>query len=782
LFLLSDFAAALKRYEQSAQLAEKNRDRLAQGRALSQMGRVTCYLGSKDRARKYLDQALALLRVDRDTTAISRSAYGEALTNLAEVIHARGNLIKALDQVTEATSFFDGDRKGQARAARLTGFTTGTLGNIPKAKPAILRALDLARAIDDKVEEGLALTLLGTLYAFTGEPVQGLECHESARQILRSIGDRHSEAIAVNGFGQVHQVQHDLPSAIMKYEEALSLFESTGALDSVAVQTFKLASLYVTENKERALEYFERSVTLGRTVGNLRNEANALSEIAMVYASQDRPDLAAKQHRRVLGFFKAVGDYRGQATALNNYGDFLFNKLGEKQQALDAYLEALPLSEKVRDQWLLSTTLYNVARAQQSLGKYEVALSYVDRSINMIEALRTNVGGPDLRALYFSGVRQHYDLSRDILMQMDRVRPGEGFDARALLISEKSRARSLIELASASQAGLREGASAELLSYERQVGTSIASLAQHEWDLSVDEKADSAELAEVRRRLSELRAEYQQIQAKLWEQNPRQSLLLDFEFKDVQQMQQVFRGTDAMLLEYGLGEDRSYLWAVTATSFHTYILPGRKVLEDATREVYELITARQKFADGDAAEYRAKVEAAEKQYPEKARALGEVLLGPIAQQLGNRQLIFVTEGALQFAPFEALPVPGSQTASQQEKHLLETNQVAAVPSMSMLMTMRANHSRPTPRGRLVAIIADPVFSRSDDRVQSPGLSRSIAHAASSSGSEQTRGSDFLRGAAARLSYSSEEADAISAIAPWGTIMVARGLMPAAKPQ
>jgi len=46
------------------------------------------------------------------------------------------------------------------------------------------------------------------------------------------------------------------------------------------------------------------------------------------------------------------------------------------------------------------------------------------------------------------------------------------------------------------------------------------------------------------------------------------------------------------LLEYSLGEERSYLWAVTKNSFSSYELPSRAVIEAAARRCYELLTAR----------------------------------------------------------------------------------------------------------------------------------------------------------------------------------------------
>jgi CHAT domain-containing protein len=167
-------------------------------------------------------------------------------------------------------------------------------------------------------------------------------------------------------------------------------------------------------------------------------------------------------------------------------------------------------------------------------------------------------------------------------------------------------------------------------------------------------------------------------------------------------------------------------------------------------------------------------------YPEKARRLSQMLLGPVAHLLSNRRLILVKEGALQYLPFDALFVPAAGTSVSTEQsgtYLLETNEVDEVPSMSTLVAIRMEAERVTSPTKVVAVIADPVFSRADERVQSD-VSPVVAHAASNQNSpgpvqEPVRSTE--RGSNPdRLTHTSEEADAISALAPRGTTMVAKG--------
>jgi len=95
--------------------------------------------------------------------------------------------------------------------------------------------------------------------------------------------------------------------------------------------------------------------------------------------------------------------------------------------------------------------------------------------------------------------------------------------------------------------------------------------------------------------------------------------------------------------------------------------------------------------------------------------------------------------------------------------------------MSTLVAIRQEKHRIVSGNKIVAVFADPVFSNSDDRVQNAKSGSIIA----SSASDETVGptvrglEGLVRGGPARLLHASEEADAIVATMPRGTIKVAK---------
>jgi CHAT domain-containing protein len=443
-------------------------------------------------------------------------------------------------------------------------------------------------------------------------------------------------------------------------------------------------------------------------------------------------------------------------------------QLGKNERSLEVGRRALSLSEKAGDKGIMVSVLYNLARGNLAVGSLKEALSSIRQSLDIIEELRANVVSPDFRLSYLSGFRKSYELCIEILMQLEKLHPEQGFAAEALLVSEKARARLLRDLISESQGSLRQMSATGVVARERELRELIRRQAQYRMELSLGKKA-LAEIAAVDNQLVQLRAEYQQVQGELRQHNPRLFSLEQSSTLTLQEIQNQLRDDNTMLLEYALGDERSYVWAVTSNSIQSYDLPRRQIIEDAARELYKLITARQGSDPSVETDYRSKVETADNSYPEKAMNLSQMLLGQLAEQLGSKRLLLVVEGALQHIPFDALPMPASQGA------LIQTNEVVVLPSVAALIATRKARTPTNSPSKLIAVIADPVLSSSDDRVQTKAVSRGIALAANENKLDHPPPQTQSRnGGLARLTHASEEADAISAVAPWGMTLVVKG--------
>ena len=192
---------------------------------------------------------------------------------------------------------------------------------------------------------------------------------------------------------------------------------------------------------------------------------------------------------------------------------------------------------------------------------------------------------------------------------------------------------------------------------------------------------------------------------------------------------------NTLLIEYKLGESRSFLWAVTRNDMKSFVLPGRAKIEGAARRLHELLTERNLRPAGETPEQRrARLVRSEKEYAEVAGVLSRMLLAPAASMLGRKRLVIIADGALHYVPFGALPAPAAEVPGAGDpvqpkpdtKYLIVDHEVVNLPSASVLAVMRKDIEGRQPAPRSVAVLADPVFDRTDARVVGPGTSRKNA--------------------------------------------------------
>jgi CHAT domain-containing protein len=394
--------------------------------------------------------------------------------------------------------------------------------------------------------------------------------------------------------------------------------------------------------KQKALEYYNQALPLTRVVGDRGGEATTLNNIGLVYHSLGEKQKALEYYNQALPLTRAVGNRGGEATTLNNIGG-VYDDLGEMQKALEYYNQALPLYKVVGDREGEATTLNNIAFLQRSQGNLKAALTLMDSSITILEDLRTKIGSQELRASYFATVQDYYEFYIDLLMQLHQQNPSQGYDALAFHASERARARSLLELLTEANANIRQGVEPKLLEQERTLQQQLNALERRRYELSSSQYTEE-QLNEIKQQSQSLLTQLDQLKAEIRVTSPRYAELRYPEPLNLQQIQQQVLDDDTLLLEYSLGEDRSYLWAVSKTSITSYVLPKRSEIEAAAQ------TFRQSLTPNSAANL------------ETGLPLSQMLLAPVANQLGNKRLLIVGDGALQYVPFAALPIPTSPPA------------------------------------------------------------------------------------------------------------------------
>src|SRR5262249_33458982 len=207
-----------------------------------------------------------------------------------------------------------------------------------------------------------------------------------------------------------------------------------------------------------------------------------------------------------------------------------------------------------------------MGRVKSELDDFPGAHTQTKPALAIINTLRKKVTSRDLRASYFASVQDLYKLHIDLLMRLHRRQPTAGFDAAALQTYEQARARSLIDLLAEASADIRQGVDPALFARERSLQQMINAEADKQMRLFGAQHTEESAAA-VRRKIDDLLTQLLEIEAELKAHSPRYAALTQPSPLGLKEIQTAVTDDATLLLEYSLGEERSYLWAVTANSF-----------------------------------------------------------------------------------------------------------------------------------------------------------------------------------------------------------------------
>jgi CHAT domain-containing protein/predicted negative regulator of RcsB-dependent stress response len=759
---------ALEKYNEARTIRRAIGDRRGEAVALINIGAVYEDLGETQKALEGYNKALPSLRAVGD-----RSLEAIVLNNIGVIYNAVGETQKALEKYNEALPIFRavGKRSGEAALLNNIGRLYAKLGEPQKALEKHNEALPIRQAMGDRRGEATIFNYIGLIYLSLGETQKALEKHNEALLISRAMSDRMGEAYALTNIGGVYWSLGENQKALEKYNEALLIFKAVGGRRGEAMLLSNIGRAYADLGEtQKALEKFNEALPISRAVGDRSGEATIFNNIGRVYADLGETQKALEGYNKALPSLRAAGNRRVEANTLNNIGE-AYLSLGETQKALEKYNEALSLRRYIGDRNGEADALLGIARVEQKRGNLNQARQTVEQAVGLIESLRTNISGQELRSSFFHKRHEFFESYIDVLMQMHKQDPAAALDALALAISERARARSLLELLNEARADIRQGVDASLLERERSLRQRLNASAAEQVSL-LNRKHTSEQAGAVAKEIAAITAEHDEIQAQIRARSPQYAALTQPQPLSLAEIQQQVLDPETLLLEYSLGNNASYLFVVSPTSITSHRLPKRAEIEAATRRMRELLTAPQPQLGDTEAKYQVRIKEARESYWPQAAELSRMLLGPAASQFGRKRLVIVADGALQYFPFAALPVPSPgnderRNSGAEPQPLFVKHEIVSLPSASTLATLRRETAGRKPSPKSLAVLADPVFTDDDTRVR-----RNLGKAPTK---EKTRSadSDDTDIVSLRMSRSGRETGVIGAEAGFGRLLSTR---------
>jgi CHAT domain-containing protein/Tfp pilus assembly protein PilF len=592
-------------------------------------------------------------------------------------------------------------------------------------------------------------------------------------------------ARAMRGLGIIAEDRGDLAKAEDYYRRALDIWAKLDPDGDNFAQGLFTVGIVLHERRElaQAEQYYRRALAIWEKIfPNTLFVAQAVGRLGRLASDQGDLARAEEYQRRAVAIEqKEAPEGLDLAVGLSDLGDVLLAR-GELAEALQSHQQALAIREKlVADTYGHAASLAAVAGIMRRQGKSDAAAQYYQRALDALENQAARLGGGDeLRAGFRAKHANYYKDYIDLLVEQKRFE-------LAFQVLERFRARSLLETLAVARADIRKGADPALLQQQRELQQSLAAKTQRRIEL-LGSKNGSAELALLDKEIQNLHSQYQEVDDRIRASSPGYAALMQPQPISAKEAQEQLLDEDTVLLEYSLGEERSYVWVLTRGSLATYELPKRSDIEEVAREIYRLLTARgEVHTQENATQEQARLAGAQQAYRNQAAILSRMVLEPVAGQIEKKKrLLIVSDGALQYIPFAALPTPQTTTSGQEGRAtpLLMTHEIVNLPSATVLAALRQPIERKKP-SKEVAVLADPVFAKGDARVSAwRGSTGNPVH--SGAGKSHTKEASSLRSAATeqlarvvadvpaatrggaylgRLPYSRLEAQAILSLVP-----------------
>ena len=364
-----------------------------------------------------------------------------------------------------------------------------------------------------------------------------------------------------------------------------------------------------------------------------------------------------------------------------------------------------------------ATLLNNIGSVYRSQGDLARALEAFERSVEIAESLRGRAaGGQRGKAGVFAEHIGRYEATIDILARMKNPSGGFGY-------AERSRARGMAELLAERDVDASAQAPAGLLAEDRQLKQRLGRSYNNLLEARSRPPRNDEQIACLEAEQDQLEREIEALEARIRRECPEYA---DLEYPQplgLEELQQQVLGPDDVLLEYFVGEENSYLWAVRRDRFEF------RVLDLTSAELDEQVRGK----------FRPRLDKPglgidPSQQIAAARWLYERLVQPVEAFLqGAGRVLISPDGPLHYLPFEAL-VCGERPASNGSPFhgcifLGERYVISYIPSATVLKNLRdALARRGDPAGNDLIGFGDPDFEAgpADDRAAGPQLVRDYA--------------------------------------------------------
>jgi CHAT domain-containing protein/tetratricopeptide (TPR) repeat protein len=611
----------------------------------------------------------------------------------------------------------------------------------------------------DKLEQGRNLLANFKFYAALAPLSEALRSY-------KSNGDMNGIGVTSDALGDLYLQEGQYEVALGYFQSARQAFVTNKELLNASLLTSKIGETYLlldnlAEAKAVFAQFGSQAAALPASPDIVRNKT--FFAYSRNKLGEGRADYLLGQHSAAEADFKDLltaassSTARGQeaarfrVAAATNLGDVLFRR-GDLAAARLRYNEAIQLARRdrridlewaakaglARTLWALSQRAPTTGQTQETAATLQTdAQTAYREALDGIEAVvEGSVRGHEARTTFLSTTSQVFEeaaaLNAELALAGKRNDPtavagsSVRFTAEGFRIAEQGRARSLLDVLADGHAVISAGVPPDLIKRRSENLANQQLLGAQLTGVSLAGETPKQTFTELETELERLAAEFESLENQIKAASPRLKSLVHTRSLTLDEVQRRVLDDETALLEYSLGEQSSYLWVITRQNAAVFKLPAGSTVDQLAMDLraqliparlqrrnvgVDVPTADQQRGLGLSTTAPATDTAA---FSRASHALYQVALAPAASMIGSRRLVIVADGALNFVPFEALVTTDRGGDYSSLDYLIKTNKISYAPSASVTAAVR---DQKRSAGRNLLLVADPVFSATDPRVQ-----------------------------------------------------------------
>lgn len=522
--------------------------------------------------------------------------------------------------------------------------------------------LGYANRMHSEKDIAIALNLIGVSYISAGDLEKGLEYYLQSLSYRKRIGDSVMISNSMNNIGTVYVRLNQFDRGIDFYNQALSIRIAKSDEEGIS-QT--LNNLGVTNKLmgkyDKALYYFEASLAIKRKLDDKELLASTLNNLGEMAALAGHNSKALRYYEESILLRQQISDNYGIIRTLLSLSDFLCEQgeyrhaIQKVQQAIivllpefaDTSLFAHPEAFKYPVDYNIIAVLdkkSNIFRKwyesdRQNIQMLQEAFNILVLITDIIEQIRLSYEDEKSKLYLMQHTRILYSEAITIAIDLFEITRDNNYKTHAFELSEKCKARILLDLINKSKATLHIDIPDSLLIQEIEIRQKISGLQKQRYETkSIAEKEAIDNEIFIHKQNLDL------LINRLCYQYPQYAGIRNLEYEANLESVQRFLTPDDLFLQFHYVDSILFTFILTNQSNNVIKTELGSDFVMHIENISDMFTNPQRLISSRS----------DSTYIRSAYRLYEYLLDPVFQHFDKTKLIIIPDDILYHIPFEAL--------------------------------------------------------------------------------------------------------------------------------